>query len=75
MFDESLSRSPREVCLLAANPIPNYKGGITMFWSEIMTGDETPLIPIRQTITGQRYVHLVVQPVIRLSLGGFGDYF
>lgn len=38
-------------------------------------GEKTPLIPMRQTLTSQRYVDLVLQPVIRLWRGAYGDQF
>lgn len=65
----------RQARLQAARPIPKYKGGTVMFWGGIMFGEKTPLIPIRQSLTGPRYVDLVLQPVVRLWRGAFGDYF
>nr|CAI5827664.1 unnamed protein product [Callosobruchus analis] len=46
-----------------------------MSWSGIMIGERTPSIRIRQTLTGQRYVDSVLQSVVRLWRGGFGDLF
>lgn len=65
----------RQARLRVAKSIPKYKGGTVMFWGGIMVGERTPLIPIRQSLTGQRYVDLVLQPVVRLWRGGFGDFF
>nr|CAI5823781.1 unnamed protein product [Callosobruchus analis] len=46
-----------------------------MFWGGTVIGERTPLIRIRQTLTGRRYVDSVLQPVVRLWQGGFGDLF
>lgn len=64
----------RQARLQAARSVPKYKGGTVMFWGGIMMGEKTPLIPIRQTLTGPRYVDLVLQPVVRLWRGAFGKF-
>ena len=41
----------------------------------IMMGAKTPLLPLEQTLTGRRYVDLVLGPVVRPWRGAVGDNF
>lgn len=69
-------RAPgRQARLQAARSIPKYKGGTVMFWGGIMMGAKTPLLPLQQTLTGRRYVDLVLEPVVRPWRGAVGDNF
>lgn len=65
----------RQARLQTARSVPKYKGGTVMFWGSIMIGDKTPLVPLRQSLTGPRYVDLVLEPIVRLWRGAVGDNF
>lgn len=65
----------RQARLQHARSIPKYQGGSVMFWGGIMVGEKAPLIPIRPTLTGQRYVDLVLEPVVRPWRGAVGEQF
>lgn len=70
-----LRRPGRQARLEMARSLPKYKGGTLMFWGGIMLGEKTPLILIRQNLTGHRYVDLVLEPVVRLWRGAMGNDF
>lgn len=65
----------RQARLQTARSVPRYKGGTVMFWGGIMMGEKTPLRPLRQSVTGRRYVDLVLEPIVRLWRGAMGNIF
>ena len=42
-----------------------FAGGSVMFWAAIMMGQRTPLIPIYGTLTSPRYLHEILQTIVR----------
>ena len=46
-----------------------------MFWGGIILGAKTPLLPLQQTLTGRRYVDLVLEPIVSLWRAAIGDNF
>lgn len=65
----------RQARLAVAKSVPKYKGGTVMFWGGIMMDEKTPLLPIRQNLTGPRYVDLILGPIVRNWRGAFGENF
>lgn len=49
--------------------------GTILFWWGIIIGAKTPLPPIQKTLNGSRYVHLVLEFVIRLWRGAIWHSF
>ena len=52
-----------------------FAGGSVMFWAAIMMGRRTPLIPIYGTLTGPRYLHEILQTIVRPYRLDVGDKF
>ena len=46
-----------------------------MFWAEIMMGRRSPLIPIYGTLTDPRYLHEILQTIVRPYKLDVGDNF
>lgn len=52
-----------------------YQGGTVMFWGGIMHNRRTPLIPIRQNITGDLYVENIIIPIVYPLRNEIGENF
>ena len=55
--------------------VHRFAGGSVMFWVAIMMGQQTPLIPIYGSLTGPRYLHEILQTIVRPYRLDVGDNF
>lgn len=65
----------RQERLSFAREVVPYQGGSVMFWGGIMHGRRTQLIPIPDTMTGDRYVRNIIEPIIYPLRNEIGDNF